>query len=81
MISNEQVNTTKELTVMLGNHGLFEKPRRVRISHISNGLPNEIEFQELKLNFNKGKFPLQKADIDRKSNLIANFIAGKYTDA
>lgn len=51
VMKNIQVKSTKMLIIQLGNSGIFTKPRRVQISHVSNGPPTEKEFQELVANF------------------------------
>jgi hypothetical protein len=62
IVKNETVSTSKELLVRMGNHGLHEKARRVKISHISNSPISEKEFLQLKLNFNH-QLPIKKDQI------------------
>jgi hypothetical protein len=44
VVKNEIIQTQKEFIAKMGNFGIYEKPRKVRISHISNSAPTAAEF-------------------------------------
>lgn len=73
VFKTEKVSTDLELLVQIGDPNkkgsILSKPRRVRISFISNGKPSDSEYSTLLNNFN-GKLPLSSEDILRKSNFI-----------
>lgn len=51
LVKNQSIQSTKMLVIQLGSTGIFQKPRRVQISHVSNGPPSEKEFHEMFANF------------------------------
>ena len=61
----------------MGNFGIYEKPRKVRISHISNSAPTTAEFDQLLSNF-KSTLP-SKISLTKKHNFIQNLLSGKLS--
>ena len=80
IVKNETVHTSKELLIRLGTHGIYENPRRVRISHISNSLLTEKDFSQLMLNF-KHKLPTTKSKVKEKQVQIQKLLSGKVSQA
>ena len=79
-MKNIQLKSTKLLIISLGTSGIFTKPRKVQISHVSNGPPTEKEFQELLTNF-KSKLPYGLPDIQRKNAFMSRFLNGNLSEA
>lgn len=71
------MQTQKELIVRMGTFGIYQKPRKVRISHISNGKPSVPEFDQMNLNF-KMAIP-SKPDIVKKQQFIQNLLKGSLS--
>lgn len=61
----------------MGNFGIYEKARKVRISHISNSVPTEAEFNLLLSNF-KSQIP-SKISLTKKHQFIQNLLRGKLS--
>lgn len=76
-MKNEKVRTDLELLIQMGDPkkkgSLFSKPRRVRVSFISNGKPLDSEYQNLLQNFG-GQLPVTIEEINKKGNFIAQFL-------
>ena len=78
IVKNEIIQTSKELLIRMGSHGIYENPRRVRISHISNGLISEKDYSQLMLNF-KHKLPTTKSSTQVKFSELQNFLSGRIS--
>jgi hypothetical protein len=80
VVENVQANCKFDLLVVLGNTGSFVKPRRVKVSHVSNGLISDSEYVSFRKNFHDLKLPLSTEIIARKERLIKQIVSGNLTE-